>query len=398
MRFASLSAAFILLLLVLTPLKHAVRYVAGQEAAGGLFPGLVYALILAALWGVLTGTLWALRRWLVFADAWASSGLAGLDRGVHGQWPHGWWLSLSLLLVLGSALAGPQERAAAVVEAVVASAAVLAAFLGPRPEANPVDDYDPLPLPAPSPEPTPPVVPPPLPEPPVSNDVIPLTMWWYFRRDAGNLGAPAARYEIQVLASKARYEQLRARDHKVKQVQDYARFVREGLTAEVDETCRQIRRFSETDRLARVAEINNVLAFAQRFQYASDREDKGVPEYPKFPLETMVEDRGDCEDHAILAAACLARLGYEVRLVSLEYGGGPGHMALAVAGAEELPDAFALTDPASGRKFYYCEATGDAVSRHPNAMVFRMGEVPRGDRQARMELIPLELESAVHHS
>ncbi|MGB9618870.1 MAG: hypothetical protein ACPL7K_00495, partial [Armatimonadota bacterium] len=280
MRFASLSAAFILLLLVLTPLKHAVRYLSGQETAGGLMRGLVYALILTAVWALLTGTLWALRRWLVFADAWASNGLAGLDRGVHGQWPHGWWLSLSLLLVLGAVFAAPQERTAAVVEAAVASAAVLVAFLGPAREANPVDEYDPLPLPAPSPAPTPPVVSPPLPEPPVSEDVIPLTLWWYFHKDAGNLCSPVTRYEVRVLASKARYEQLRARDHKVKQVQDYARFVREGLTAEVDETCRQIRRFSETDRLATVAEINNVLAFAQRFQYALDQEDKGVPEYP----------------------------------------------------------------------------------------------------------------------
>jgi hypothetical protein len=148
-----------------------------------------------------------------------------------------------------------------------------------------------------------------------------------------------------------------------------------------------MRQISESDRLTTVAEINNVLAFAQRFEYALDTEDKGVLEYPKFPLETMVEDRGDCEDHAILAAACLVRLGYEVRLVSLEYGAGPGHMALAVAGAEELPDAFALRDPASGRRFYYCEVTTDASSQDPNAVVFRMGEIPDKDKQARMELI-----------
>jgi predicted transglutaminase-like cysteine proteinase len=214
-------------------------------------------------------------------------------------------------------------------------------------------------------------------------------MWWYFRKDAGNLCVPPTRYEVQVRASKARYEQLRAQDHKVKQVQDYARFVRDGLTPEVDETCRQIRQFSEADRLTTVAEINNVLAFAQRFEYAFDREDKGVAEYPKFPLETMVEDRGDCEDHAILAAACLARLGYEVRLVSVEYGTGPGHMALAVAGADELPEGFALVDPTSGRRFYYCEATTDAASRDPRGIVFRMGEAPEREKQAQLELIPI---------
>ena len=385
MRFASLASAFILSLLILTPLKHVVRYLAGQGAAGGLMPGLAYLAILVLLWVVLTGVFWSVRRWLVFADAWASSGLAGLDRGVHGQWALVWWLPLSMLLLVCAALWGGEERPTAIIEAIGASASALIALLGPPPEANPVDEYDPLPLPAPSPEPAPPL---PSPEPPlIPEDVIPLTMWWHFRREAGDLRAPAVRYEISVNASKARYQQQQAENHKVDRVQDYARFVRDGLTPEVIETSRQLRLISETDRLTTVAEINNVLAFAQRFEYAFDREDKGVPEYPKFPLETMVEDRGDCEDHAILAAACLVRLGYDVRLVSLEYAVGPGHMALAVAGAEELPDAFALRDPASGRRFYYCEATTDAASRDPSAIVFRMGEIPADDRRAKMELI-----------
>ena len=385
MRFASLASAFVLSLLILTPLKHVVRYLAGQGAAGGLMPGLAYLAILVFLWVVLTGIFWAVRRWLVFADAWASSGLAGLDRGVHGSWSLIWWLLLSVLLLAGVALCGPEERSPAILEAIVASASAMVALLGPPPEANPVDEYDPLPLPAPSPEPVPPL---PSPVPPlIPDEVIPLTMWWYFRREAGDLRAPAVRYEVSVNASKARYQQQQAENHKVDRVQDYARFVRDGMTPEVIETSRQLRRISETDRLTTVAEINNVLAFAQRFEYALDSEDKGLPEYPKFPLETMVEDRGDCEDHAILAAACLLRLGYDVRLVSLEYGAGPGHMALAVAGAEELPEAFALHDPASGRKFYYCEATTDAASRHPGAIVFRMGEIPAEDRRAKMELI-----------
>ena len=150
-----------------------------------------------------------------------------------------------------------------------------------------------------------------------------------------------------------------------------------------------MRRISKQDRLGAIPEINNVLAFAQRFRYVFDHEDKGVREYPKFPLETMIEDRGDCEDHAILAAACLVRLGYDARLVSLAYDAGPGHMALAVAGAEEMPDGFALSDPASGRKFYYCEVTSDGATRSPDAISFRIGELPEAARRAKMELVPV---------
>jgi len=165
MRFASLASAFILSLLILTPLKHVVRYLAGQGAAGGLMPGLAYLAILVLLWVVLTGVFWSVRRWLVFADAWASSGLAGLDRGVHGQWALVWCLPLSMLLLVCAALWGGEERPTAIIEAIGASASALIALLGPPPEANPVDEYDPLPLPAPSPEPAPPL---PSPEPPLT--------------------------------------------------------------------------------------------------------------------------------------------------------------------------------------------------------------------------------------
>lgn len=290
------------------------------------------------------------------------------------------------MLLLGAAWATGTQWTAAIVESLAACAAVLAALLGPAPPPNPVDEYDPLPFPMPAP-PQPIPEPSPTPEPPSPLDTILLTMAWFFRKEPGALDAPATNYEVSITASRNRYQLLVGKDHGVRAASDYGRFVRDGLTPEVYETASELRKISEKDRLGTIPEINNVLAFAQRFHYTLDSEDKGVIEYPKFPLETMVEDRGDCEDHAIVAAACLVRLGYDVRLVSLEYDSGPGHMALAVAGAEEIPDAFALRDPVSGRKYYYCEATTDAGSRNPNAVAFKMGEVPERDRQARMELV-----------
>jgi predicted transglutaminase-like cysteine proteinase len=342
--------------------------------------------LLLILYSVLTVVFWLVRRLLVFADEWESVGFADLDVGVHGLWPYQWFLVAGIILLIGAAFDSHGQWTSSIVEALGAAVAILAGLLGPPPGPNPIDDYDPLPLPMPAP-PKPVPEPSPGPEPPSPSDVIPLTMSWFFRKEPGTLDAPAMSYEVSIDASKSRYETLLAKEHGVRAVGDYGRFVRDGLTPEVCETASQIRRISEKDRLGTILEINNVLAFAQRFSYALDSEDKGVPEYPKYPLETMVEDRGDCEDHAIVAAACLVRLGYDVRLVSLEYGSGPGHMALAVAGAEELPDAFALRDPVSGRKFYYCEATTDAGSRNPNAAAFRMGEVPDRDRSAKMELV-----------
>ncbi len=389
MRFARIAAALILLGAVLTPAKYTLRYLWGVSGREGIFEsllaGLTYLFILMSSYAVLAAVLWLARRLLVFADAWVGLGFADMDVGVHGRWPYRWFLLLGIMLVVGAALGSHGEWLNGLVEALAASTAVLLALVGQPPLPNPIDEYDPLPFPSPVPIPEPT----PMPQPPSPLDLIPLTMSWFFRKEPGVLGSPATGYEIRVQASKSRYEMLLSRDHSVRAVGDYGRFVRDGLTPEIDETAHQLRQITERDGLHTISEINNVLALAQRFRYALDHEDKGVPEYPKYPLETMVEDRGDCEDHAIVAAACLVRLGYEVRLVSLEYGSGPGHMALAVAGADDLPDAFALRDPLSGQKFYYCEATTDAGSRDPHAVAFRMGEVPERDRRAKMELILL---------
>ena len=394
MRFARILAAVILLGVLLSPVNHLARIfgrapTSGDGIFGSVLSGLIYLVLLVAFYALVTAALYLVRRLLLFSDAWQGLGLADLDVGVHGLWPYQWFGFAGIMVLTGAVFGSHVQWTSSVVEALAASAVVLLALMGAPPPPNPIDDYDPLPVPVPSP-PGPTPEPTPSPHPPSPADLIPLKMSWYFRREPGALGDPATNYEVSVDASKSRYEALLAKDHGVKAAGDYGRFVRDGLTTEVEQTVRQLRQISERDRLATISEINNVLAFAQRFRYALDSEDKGVPEYPKYPLETMVEDRGDCEDHAIVAAACLVRLGYNVRLVSIEYSSGPGHMALAVGGAEELPDAFALRDPISGRKFYYCEATTDGGSRNPNSVAFRMGEIPEGDRQAKMELVSVE--------
>ncbi len=392
MRFARISAAFLFLFLVLTPARQLIRYLGGapRPESGtfdSLLHGFIYLAMLLLFYGLLALVFLLFRQLVMFADGWESLGLNDLDVGVRGLWPYRWFLVVSVLLLLGAVWASSTSWTAAIVEALAACVTVLAALLGPLPPPNPVDEYDPLPFPMPVP-PQPVPEPSPTPEPPLPSDAIPLNMAWFFRKEPGALDAPATSYQVSIEASKSRYQSMVAKDHSVRAINDYGRFVREGFTPEVFETASELRKISERDRLGTIPEINNILAFAQRFRYALDTE-KGVVEYPKFPLETMVEDRGDCEDHAIVAAACLVRLGYDVRLVSLEYGSGPGHMALAVAGAEELPDAFALRDPVSGRKFYYCEATTDAGSRNASAVAFRMGEIPERDRLAKMELVPV---------
>ena len=70
---------------------------------------------------------------------------------------------------------------------------------------------------------------------------------------------------------------------------------------------------------------NLVLAFVQSLPYVPDDVSTPYDEFPKFPLETIVEGGGDCEDTSILYATLMKILGYDVALVAY-----PGHMMVAV--------------------------------------------------------------------
>ncbi len=77
--------------------------------------------------------------------------------------------------------------------------------------------------------------------------------------------------------------------------------------------------------------LGYLLAFTQYIPYQTDEECMGYSEYWKFPLETLFDEGGDCEDTSILFAALAIEsmkrldLDYDVALQIL-----PGHMCAAV--------------------------------------------------------------------
>lgn len=68
----------------------------------------------------------------------------------------------------------------------------------------------------------------------------------------------------------------------------------------------------------------NVISFVHTIPYTIDLETTGVAEYPRYPVETLVEG-GDCEDRAILAAAVLYELDIDCILILMQ-----DHMALGL--------------------------------------------------------------------
>jgi len=96
-----------------------------------------------------------------------------------------------------------------------------------------------------------------------------------------------------------------------------------------------------------VEKINFVASFVQSIEYKNDDPDNETYEYPRYPLETLQDKQGDCEDKAILTAALLQSMGYNVSLLRL-----PQHMAVGVHLNETLPLYTYYID-----EYYFLETT-----------------------------------------
>lgn len=118
--------------------------------------------------------------------------------------------------------------------------------------------------------------------------------------------------------------------------------------------------------------MENVISFVQSLRYVTDLESTGEQEYARFPLETLVDGVGDCEDMAILAATILHEMGYDVMLVIL-----PDHMALAVACDEGCEGTYYEY---GHRRYYYLEVTNTGWS---------IGQIPKEFRSSKAQLKPL---------
>lgn len=97
-------------------------------------------------------------------------------------------------------------------------------------------------------------------------------------------------------------------------------------------------------------EVSFVLAFVQSLPYTSDSVTSGFDEYPRFPLETLVDNGGDCEDTAILFATLTLIMGYGTVYISP-----PNHYAVGVLGSDLIGLYYTYED----KNYYYCETTGD---------------------------------------
>lgn len=131
-----------------------------------------------------------------------------------------------------------------------------------------------------------------------------------------------------------------------------------SLTDEIEQIARQ-ERFSDLQK----AEF--VIAFVQHLPYTVDSVTTPYDEYPRYPVETLVDYGGDCEDTSILLASLLNSLSYEVVLIIFpETSAMVGHIGVGILYSEGIVGAYFEVD---GQRYYYIETTNPG---------WRIGNIP----------------------
>ena len=126
--------------------------------------------------------------------------------------------------------------------------------------------------------------------------------------------------------------------------------------------------------------VNFTAGFVQNLKYEEDANG----EYSNYPVETLYDKGGDCEDMSILTAALLQSMGYDAVLIRFTspIEGEAGHMAVGVA-VTGVSGGYSYTY--DGKKYYYLETTS----------TWPVGEMPpeilskyKGESDAIYKLVP----------
>ena len=119
--------------------------------------------------------------------------------------------------------------------------------------------------------------------------------------------------------------------------------------------------------------INLALTFVQSLPYAYDTDSKGTDEYVRYPVETLVDGRGDCEDKVALLAALLYEMEVDFILLVL-----PEHMAVGVHCDGVEANRYLLFND---KRYYYLETTMNG---------WQVGQIPENYLSTEMEAIPID--------
>ena len=183
---------------------------------------------------------------------------------------------------------------------------------------------------------------------------------------AWNYGKGAWTYDMKI--PKSAYDNYKTVDRK--KIRDYSYYVTDPSDDEyLAGLADKFKEAAEKESHSDLDMVKNIIFFVQNLEYVDDKVGTGYDEYPKFPLETLADEGGDCEDSAILLASLLRELGYGTVLIQFD-----DHMAVGVKGEDSIQGSYYDVD---GTRYYYVETTSPG---------WDIGEVPEQmkDKPARI--------------
>ena len=195
---------------------------------------------------------------------------------------------------------------------------------------------------------------------PISAETINLEFSWWYQ------GYP---WTLSLSIPQSMLEYYQSMDRAP--TQDYSVYVTHPYDDVYINTIIQKFNFIAIERsFTEIEKINLIISFVQSLPYTSDSVTTSFDDYPRYPLETLVDEGGDCEDTSILAAALLDALNYDVVLVAP-----PGHMAVGVD-----IDTYGSYYEYEGESYFFLETTGEG---------WEIGELPENYEGVSVYVYPL---------
>lgn len=189
----------------------------------------------------------------------------------------------------------------------------------------------------------------------IERDIL-KTFSWKFKEQG---------YELSLVIRKTVYDNYKSKE-RVSVTEWASEYVARGICGEIRALAFKLMQTGKP--YGTYEEVSFVLSFVQQaLKYELDE-----GEYPRYPVESLVDGIGDCEDYSILGASILKLMGYEVALLLL-----PGHAALGVAGAEDIPG---VSVEYQDNKYFYCEMTASG---------WQIGELPEDHKNEKIEVYPV---------
>jgi len=148
-------------------------------------------------------------------------------------------------------------------------------------------------------------------------------------------------------------------------LENFRHYVLDEFTQSVQQVAVHFRRQSEQKEFTELEEVGNVVCFTRSIPYASDQDTHGVSDYANYSIETLNDKAGDCEDHAIFAAAILYYLGHDVAFFFLRFTDA-GHAALGYNTPKGSGPFSCRAN--NGNEYYYVETV-------PTAGFDQIGEI-----------------------